>query len=83
MEKHNLQGMGTLYTLRHTFATILLEQRENPKIVMELMGHTKVKTTLDLYSHVVDDSVYEQTDQTLDNYYTTLTKKCSADAKSV
>jgi integrase len=83
MEKHNLQGMGTLYTLRHTFATILLEQRENPKIVMELMGHTKVKTTLDLYSHVVDDSVYEQTDQTLDDYYTALTKKGSTNAEAV
>jgi len=83
MEKHNLQGMGTLYTLRYTFATILLEQRENPKIVMELMGHTKVKTTLDLYSHVVDDSVYEQTDQTLDDYYATLTKKSSTNAEAV
>jgi integrase len=68
--KHNLQDEGiTLYTLRHTFATLLLEQRENPKIVSELMGHTKVKTTLDLYSHVVDDTVFAQTAQTLDKVY--------------
>jgi site-specific recombinase XerD len=76
VERHNLQGEGaTLYTLRHTFATILLEQRENPKIVMNLMGHTKVKTTLDLYSHVVDDTVYEVTAQTLDGVYNALTQK--------
>ena len=42
---------------------------------MNLMGHTKVKITLDLYSHVVDDAVYESTAQTLDNVYATLTKK--------
>jgi len=36
--KHKLEKEGiTLYTLRYTFATLLLEQRENPKIVMELM----------------------------------------------
>ena len=76
IDKHSLQNEGiTLYTLRHTFATVLLEQRENPKIVMKLMGHTKIKTTLDLYSHVVNDAVYEQTAQTLDGVYATLTQK--------
>ena len=85
MEKHNLQGMGTLYTLRHTFATILLEQRENPKIVMELMGHSKIKTTLDQYSHIVDSTVFEGTARTLDSVYNYLTHKkppnipCSSD----
>ncbi|MCL2874524.1 MAG: tyrosine-type recombinase/integrase [Defluviitaleaceae bacterium] len=58
----------TLTGLRpqHTFATILLEERENPKIVADLMGHTKVSTTLDLYSHVVDNDVYVVTARTLD-----------------
>lgn len=74
--KHNLEDEAiTLYTLRHTFATVLLEQRENPKIVMKMMGHTKIKTTLDLYSHVVDDAVYEQTAQTLDGVYNALTQE--------
>ena len=74
IERHGLQEEGmTLYTLRHTFATILLEQRENPKIVMQLMGHSKIKTTLDQYSHVVDDSVFEGTAKTLDNVYAGLT----------
>jgi len=42
---------------------------------MKLMGHTKVKTTLDLYSHVVDDAVYEQTAKTLDSVYNALIQK--------
>jgi len=60
---------------RHTFATVLLEQRENSKIVSELMGHTKVKTTLDLYSHIVDSTVFEGTARTLDKVYNSLTQK--------
>ena len=55
--------------LSHTFATILLEERENPKIVSELMGHAKVLTTLSIYSHVISKSVYEDTAQTLDRAY--------------
>jgi ATP-dependent helicase/nuclease subunit A len=50
IKRHKLQDEGiTLYTFRHTFATMLLEARENPKIVASLMGHKKVSTTLDIY----------------------------------
>jgi integrase len=62
----------TLYTFRHTFATILLEERENPRIVADMMGHVKVSTTLDQYSHVVSNTIYEQTARTLDNVYAKL-----------
>lgn len=73
--RHKLQDENlSLYTFRHTFATILLEQRENPKIVAELMGHTKVSTTLDLYSTVYN-TVYGQTAQTLNGAFVQLTKK--------
>ena len=75
-KKHKLEGEGiTLYTFRHTFATVLLEERENPRIVADMMGHEKISTTLDLYSHVVTNSVYEQTAQKLDNVYTRLREK--------
>ena len=59
----------SLYTFRHTFATMLLEERENPKIVAALTGHKKVSTTLDIYSHVVNKDVYEKTAQTLDGVF--------------
>jgi site-specific recombinase XerD len=75
-KRHGLQDENiSLYTFRHTFATILLEQRENPKIVANLMGHSRVGTTLDLYSHVVDEEVYKQTAQTLDGAFNVLINK--------
>lgn len=66
-------------TLRHTFATMLLEERENPKIVSELMGHSKVLTTLSIYSHVISKSVYESTAKTLDRVFENLSPKEKTD----
>jgi integrase len=40
------------YDLRHTFATLMLEQGENPKIVQEALGHSRITHTMDTYSHV-------------------------------
>lgn len=40
------------YDLRHTFATLMLEQGENPKIVQEILGHSQITHTMDTYSHV-------------------------------
>ncbi|MEW6423663.1 MAG: tyrosine-type recombinase/integrase [Bacillota bacterium] len=40
------------HDLRHTFATRLLELNEHPKVVQELLGHAKITTTIDTYSHV-------------------------------
>lgn len=42
----------TLKGLRHTHATILLELGIHPKVVQERLGHTKISTTMDIYSHV-------------------------------
>lgn len=41
-----------LYDLRHSCATILLEQGEHPKVVAERLGHSSTAVTLDTYSHV-------------------------------
>ena len=40
------------YDLRHTFATLMLEQGENPKVVQEALGHSRIARTMDTYSHV-------------------------------
>ena len=42
-----------LYDLRHTFATLWLESGEPPKILQEILGHSRNSVTLDTYSHVV------------------------------
>lgn len=40
------------HDLRHSAATLLLQEGVHPKIVSEMLGHTRIGTTLDLYSHV-------------------------------
>jgi len=40
------------HDLRHTAATLLLGRGVHPKIVSEMLGHSTVAITLDLYSHV-------------------------------
>lgn len=43
------------HDLRHTCATLALSARVNPKVVSELLGHSTVAITLDIYSHVLPD----------------------------
>jgi integrase len=43
------------HDLRHTCATLLLAERVNPKVVSELLGHSSVAITLDIYAHVLPD----------------------------
>ena len=37
---------------RHTFTTVMLELKASPKAVQELLGHSKIATTMDIYAHV-------------------------------
>jgi integrase len=39
------------HDLRHTAATLMLSRGVHPKIVSEMLGHSTVAITLDLYSH--------------------------------
>lgn len=43
----------SLYSLRHTCATLLLMMGENPKTVADRLGHSSVVLTLNTYSHVL------------------------------
>jgi integrase len=45
----------SLHALRHTFATALLARNKSPKIVQDLLGHSSITVTLDLYTANLDD----------------------------
>ncbi|MEJ9111513.1 tyrosine-type recombinase/integrase [Bacillus paramobilis] len=42
-----------VHDLRHTHATMLIEQNVNVKLISSRLGHASIKTTLDIYSHVL------------------------------
>lgn len=44
----------TFHDLRHTYATRLFELGEPAKVVQELLGHSDVSTTLNIYTHVLE-----------------------------
>jgi site-specific recombinase XerD len=46
----------TCHTLRHSFATAMLENGVNIRVLQELMGHADVKTT-EIYTHVMDRDI--------------------------
>ena len=41
------------HDLRHTHATLMLQQGIHPKIVSERLGHSSIAITLDTYSHIL------------------------------
>ena len=42
-----------LHSLRHTYATIMLQKGVHLKLVQESMGHSTIQQTADTYSHVI------------------------------
>lgn len=55
LKKCKINEDFTFHGLRHTHATLLLQQGVNPKIVQERLGHSSIKVTMDTYSHVLSD----------------------------
>ncbi|WP_161555111.1 tyrosine-type recombinase/integrase [Brevibacillus sp. VP] len=51
LEKSNVRYIR-FHDLRHTCASLLLSAGTHPKIVQEMLGHSSIKVTLDLYSHM-------------------------------
>lgn len=51
------------HDLRHTHATMLLAQGVHAKVISERLGHSNIKTTLDIYSHVLPNMQEEAANQ--------------------
>ncbi len=56
------------HDLRHSAATILLKMGVHPKQVQELLGHSSITITMDLYSHVLPSMQVEMMDK-LDDFF--------------
>lgn len=52
-----------LHDGRHTAATLLLTAGVHPRVVMELLGHSQMRTTTDVYSHVMPALAREAADR--------------------
>ena len=48
-----------MHALRHTYATRAIERGMQPKVLQKLLGHASIKTTMDKYVHVTDDSLFQ------------------------
>ena len=59
------------HDLRHSAATLLLSEGVHPKVVQELLGHSNISMTMDVYSHVLpgmQQDAISRLNNTLGNY---------------
>jgi integrase len=41
------------HDLRHSCASLLLAQHVDPRVIMEILGHSHISVTMDMYAHVM------------------------------
>ena len=47
------------HDLPHTYASQQLDLGQNAKYIQKQMGHTSIKTTMDIYGHLMEDTNLE------------------------
>ncbi|MBT3721358.1 MAG: site-specific integrase [Candidatus Cloacimonetes bacterium] len=54
--KTGIDKHATVHTLRHTFATHMLENGEDVRKIQRLLGHKNIKTT-EIYTHITTEAI--------------------------
>jgi integrase len=68
LKRNNLPSIR-LHDLRHTYATLMLLAKTETKIVSELLGHSTIGITADLYTHVLKDMKQEAAEKLSNELY--------------
>lgn len=63
LEKAGLPTTLRFHDLRHTAATLLLAQGVHPRAIMELLGHSSITVTMNVYGHVLPAMMREAADK--------------------
>lgn len=66
LEKYNLKPITT-HGLRHTHCSLLFEAETSLKVVQDRLGHSDIKTTMDIYTHLTPEAKMEAM-QKFDNH---------------
>lgn len=67
-----------IYQLRHLYASLGVLLKAEPKALQSLMGHAKIKTTMDIYAEAQDE-LQRETAETIDDFITSLTLENSSE----
>ncbi|MDY7044074.1 site-specific integrase [Virgibacillus sp. M23] len=72
LDKEENKGLKKIrfHDLRHTSATLLINQGVHAKIIQERLGHSKISTTMDVYGHVL-----QQAEKSAATHFESLFKK--------
>lgn len=52
-----------IHVLCHTYTTRAIESEMQPKVLQKSLGHASIKTTMDRYMHVTDESMLKAVQQ--------------------
>ena len=65
IQDHGLKVI-TPHGLRHTHASLLFAAKVDPKSISDRLGHSSVKITLDLYTHITDEQRTDAIDKLIE-----------------
>jgi hypothetical protein len=56
LENGTIEGAIRFHDLRHTYASLLIEQGENIKYIQTQLGHSSPMVTLNVYAHLMNQT---------------------------